>query len=443
MLGLATPPSHDQGEEANWSCREPGIRNTARAVCTGRVGDWSKIILGLVPGSKEIAGMADDHLPQKELIALLSSLRARVAALESELAAARGIDKQLQESEEKFRQVTNTIDEVFWLTDPRKNSMLFISPAYERIWGLSCQSLLNDPMSFIESIHPQDRDAVIAAFPQQKAGTYDIEYRIIRSDGEVRWIRDKAFPIRNTSGDVYRVVGVAQDITENKNLIRELNLEKERTEHLLENILPKSIICAQKGQANLPLQTLEAPVIAQRIDHATVLFADLVGFTAFSATRQAEYVVQQLNYIVNVFDRLSEKYGVEKIKTIGDCYMMAGGVPDRQDDHDLRVANAALEMRIALAHINSEQGENFEIRIGIHSGPLVAGVIGTTKFVYDLWGDTVNMASRMESAGVPGEIQVSESTYRLLKDRFRFEDRGNIALKGKDQVPAYLLKGPA
>lgn len=387
--------------------------------------------------------MADDRLPQDELISLVRSLGARVAALESELAVARETDKQLEDSEEKFRQVTDTIDEVFWMTDPRKNSMLFISPAYERIWGRSCQSLLDDPWSYIESIHPQDRDTVIAALPRQADGTYDIEYRIVRSDGDVRWIRDKAFPVRNDAADVYRVVGVAQDITENKNLIRDLNLEKERTERLLENILPKSIIDALNGQENVPLQTLEAPVIAQRIDHATVLFADLVGFTAFSSSRQADYVVQQLNHIFKVFDRLAENHGVEKIKTIGDCYMLAGGVPDLQDDHAVRVANAALDMRVALARINGEKGQNFQIRIGMHSGPLVAGVIGTSKFAYDLWGDTVNLASRMESAGVPGKIQVSESTYRLLQDRFRFEDRGPIAVKGKGEIQAYLLNGLA
>ena len=507
--------------------------------------------------------MADDRLPQDELISLVRSLGARVAALESELAVARETDKQLEDSEEKFRQVTDTIDEVFWMTDPRKNSMLFISSAYERIWGRSCQSLLDDPWSYIESIHPQDRETVIAALPRQAEGTYDIEYRIVRTDGDIRWIRDKAFPIRNASGavyrvvgvaqdvtaikdseekfrqvtdtinevfwmtdprknsmlfispayeriwgrscqsllddpwsyiesihpqdretviaalprqaegtydieyrivrtdgdirwirdkafpvrndamDVYRVVGVAQDITENKNLIRDLNLEKERTERLLENILPKSIIDALKGQENVPLQTLEAPVIAQRIDHATVLFADLVGFTAFSSSRQADYVVQQLNHIFKAFDRLAENHGVEKIKTIGDCYMLAGGVPDHQDDHAVRVANAALAMRVALARINGEKGQNFQIRIGMHSGPLVAGVIGTSKFAYDLWGDTVNLASRMESAGVPGKIQVSESTYRLLQDRFRFEDRGPIAVKGKGEVQAYLLNGLA
>ena len=254
--------------------------------------------------------MADDRLPQDELISLVRSLGARVAALESELAVARETDKQLEDSEEKFRQVTDTIDEVFWMTDPRKNSMLFISPAYERIWGRSCQSLLDDPWSYIESIHPQDRETVIAALPRQAEGTYDIEYRIVRTDGDIRWIRDKAFPVRNDAMDVYRVVGVAQDITENKNLIRDLNLEKERTERLLENILPKSIIDALKGQENVPLQTLEAPVIAQRIDHATVLFADLVGFTAFSSSRQADYVVQQLNHIFKVFDRLAENHGV-------------------------------------------------------------------------------------------------------------------------------------
>ena len=159
----------------------------------------------------------------------------------------------------------------------------------------------------------------------------------MRSDGAIRWIRDKAFAVRDASGEIYRVVGVAQDITENKDLIRDLNVEKERTEHLLENILPKSIIAALKGQEQAPLEALESPVIAQRIDAATVLFADLVGFTAFSGTREAEYVVQQLNHIVHVFDQLADKHGVEKIKTIGDCYMLAGGVPDPQGDHALRV----------------------------------------------------------------------------------------------------------
>jgi PAS domain S-box-containing protein len=345
-----------------------------------------------------------------------------------------------KDSEERFRQVTDTIDEVFWMTDPRKSAMLFISKAYERVWGRSCQSVIERPMSFIESIHPLDRDAVLAAFPKQTQGTYDIEYRIVRSDGAIRWISDRAFPVRDASGEIYRVVGVAQDITENKDLIRDLNEEKRRTERLLENILPKSIIGALKGQED---KSVEQPAIAQRIDHATVLFADIVGFTAFSQSLEAEVVVDQLNKIVHVFDGLAEKHGVEKIKTIGDCYMLAGGVPNQQDDHALRVANAAIEMLSELAKLNRAQGQSFQIRVGIHSGPLVAGVIGTKKYVYDIWGDTVNTASRMQSTGVPGEIQVSDSTHALLGDRYRFEDRGLVAVKGKGEVRAYLLKGPA
>jgi PAS domain S-box-containing protein len=347
-----------------------------------------------------------------------------------------------KESDERFQQVTDTIDEVFWMTDPHKNSMLFISSAYERIWGRSCQSVLDDPMSFIEAIHPLDRDAVIAAFPRQVEGTYDIEYRIVHTDGSLRWIHDKAFPLRDLSGEVYRVVGVAQDITENKNLMRDLQFEKGRSEHLLENILPKSIIDALKGREETSSETLRSPVVAHRIDQASVLFADLVGFTAFSGTQEAEFVVEQLNHIVHVFDQVTEKFGVEKIKTIGDCYMMAGGVPNRQEDHAERIARAALEMRAELSKINDQRGQNFRIRVGIHSGPLVAGVIGTKKYVYDLWGDTVNVASRMESTGLPGEIQVSESTYRLLASQFTFEDRGLISVKGKGEVKTYLLKAP-
>lgn len=378
-----------------------------------------------------------EDMSQRDLLALVSTLRGRVAELERELATNRKFDERLQDSEERFRQVTNTIDEVFWMTDPRKDQMLFISQAYEQIWGRTCESVIEQPLSFVESIHPDDRPAVFAAFPNQKEGTYDIEYRIIRSDGGIRWIRDKAFPIRNQTGEIYRIVGVAQDITENKTLIRDLNEEKGRTEHLLENILPKSVIAALKGRERMPL---ESPVIAQRIDHATVLFADIVGFTSFARLLEAEYVVDLLNQIVHLFDGLAEKHGVEKIKTIGDCYMLAGGVPDYQADHAVRVADVALDMQAGLERFNRARDQTLQIRMGIHSGALVAGVIGTKKYVYDVWGDTVNTASRMESQGVPGKIQVSEDTYRLLSDRYRFEERGVIAVKGIGDIKAYLLE---
>ena len=195
------------------------------------------------------------------------------------------LKQRLRESEELYRQVTDTIDEVFWMTDPVKNNQLFISSAYEQIWGRSCKSLLDNPMTFLDAIHPEDRDAVIAALPSQAKGNYDIEYRIVRPDGGLRWIRDKAFPLTNPAGEIYRVVGVAQDITENKTLLHDLQLEQARSERLLENILPRSIINTLKAKDDTAPEASSSPVVAQRIELASVLFADLVGFTAFSGSR--------------------------------------------------------------------------------------------------------------------------------------------------------------
>lgn len=375
--------------------------------------------------------MSDHELSQEEL-------KLRIKTLERELQINQISKQQLQESENRFRQVTDNINEVFWMTDPKKSQLLFINKAYERIWERSCQSHIERPLSFIESIHPDDKARVIASFPTQIEGTYDIEFRIIRPSGEIRWIHDKAFPIKNEAGEIYRVVGVAQDITENKKLIESLKEEQEKTEYLLENILPKSIIEELK---HAKLISLNAPAaIAQKIEHATVLFTDIVGFTNFSKSLAAEIVVNQLNKMFRLFDDLVEKYKVEKIKTIGDSYMLAGGVPDFQEDHAERVANVALEMLQKLNQFNQEENMNFQIRVGIHSGPLVAGVIGTKKYIYDIWGDTVNTASRMESTGLPGKIQVSETTYDLLKNQYKFEERGLIEVKGKGQIKTFILE---
>ena len=136
----------------------------------------------------------------------------------------------MKESEERVRQVTDNINEIIWMTDPEKNKMLLISKAYERIWGKTCESQLEDPLSFMGSVHPDDRALVTAKRPKQREGTYDIEFRIIGPTGEVRWIRDKAFPIKNEKGEIYRIVGIAQDITENKMLIQSLNEEQKKTE---------------------------------------------------------------------------------------------------------------------------------------------------------------------------------------------------------------------
>ena len=169
------------------------------------------------------------------------------------------------------------------------------------------------------------------------------------------------------------------------------------------------------------------------------MFADLVGFTKLSAHLSPAELVELLNEIFSAFDELADRYGLEKIKTIGDAYMVVGGLPKPSDNHAESIAEMAIDILAAIAQIRTKAGQPLSIRIGIHTGPVEAGVIGTKKFTYDLWGDTVNTASRMESQGVPGGIQVTVATYERLRHKYVFEERGVISVKGKGDMMTYLL----
>jgi class 3 adenylate cyclase len=220
-------------------------------------------------------------------------------------------------------------------------------------------------------------------------------------------------------------------LEEIKNLNEGLEIERAKSENLLLNILPGSIANRLKSGEN---------VIADYFDSATVLFADLVGFSKLSVELGSpEVLVNMLNEIFSVFDNIARKYNLEKIKTIGDCYMMAGGVPDKSNDHAERSADAALEIIDYLQELHKNKTSKINFRIGLHTGNVVAGVIGQMKFVYDLWGDTVNTASRMESHGIPGRIHCSEDFYKILENRYQFEDRGMIDVKGKGIMHTYFL----
>ena len=210
-----------------------------------------------------------------------------------------------------------------------------------------------------------------------------------------------------------------------------LNLEQARSERLLLNILPKSIANRLKNNDMR---------IADSHESVTILFADIVGFTLITASMPPAALVDLLSQLFSRFDRLADQYDLEKIKTIGDGYMVVGGAPLGRDDHAIVVAQLAIEMQQALTTFNAETGKKLQMRIGISSGAVVAGVIGTSKFAYDIWGDPVNMASRMEKTGLPGTIQVSESTYNLIKASHTFEPRGLIEIKGKGEVNTYFLK---
>jgi class 3 adenylate cyclase len=222
---------------------------------------------------------------------------------------------------------------------------------------------------------------------------------------------------------------MTQSIREKTELIEEKNRENEA---LLLNILPGEIANRLKsGEHN----------IADSFGDVTVLFGDLVGFTAFSGSIAADLLVDMLNDLFSRFDHIASELGIEKIKTIGDCYMAVSGLPKTSSDHAERMACMALRMVEALQEYNSEKNLNLQIRIGLNSGPVVAGVIGTAKFIYDLWGDTVNLASRMESTGVPDQIQVTRSVYEQLKQEFEFERRGVVQVKGKGEIETWLLHG--
>ena len=211
-----------------------------------------------------------------------------------------------------------------------------------------------------------------------------------------------------------------------------LQFEKEKSERLLLNILPRPIADRLKSGER---------TIADNYSAVTVMFADLVGFTQFSSRTNAGELVTMLNQIFTAFDRLVERHGLEKIKTIGDSYMVVGGLPIARNDHAIAVAEMALELLEAIAIINREVGSERAIRIGINSGPVVAGVIGRKKFSYDLWGSTVNLAARLESGGMPGQIHVSQSSYEALKDHFDFTERGVIHAKGVGDITTYFLTG--
>lgn len=221
-------------------------------------------------------------------------------------------------------------------------------------------------------------------------------------------------------------------LAEKNQLIQE---ERKRSDALLLNILPASIAeeLKKKGWAS-----------ARHYEQATVLFADFKNFTGIAELLPPAELVSELDYCFRAFDRIIEKYNLEKIKTIGDSYMLAGGLPEYDTQHTCQVVRAAFEMIEFLETYNKERQEKqlplFEVRIGIHTGPLVAGVVGEKKFAYDVWGDTVNIASRMESAGAVGRINVSDSTYQLIRNAFPCSYRGKVQVKHKGEIDMYFVE---
>jgi len=234
--------------------------------------------------------------------------------------------------------------------------------------------------------------------------------------------------------DMQDVILRVRNAIQVKQLYDLLRVEREKSERLLLNILPPPIAERMKnGEINIADSHLDA----------TVMVADLVGFTALSAHIKPEQIVELLNEIFSGFDVLTTKRGLEKIKTIGDAYMVAGGISYPRTDHAEACAGLALNMQEEIERFNSQYNTSIQIRIGICTGPVVAGVIGRKRFAYDLWGETVNLACHLESTGEPGKIQVAESTFERLRRKYQFASNHRIDLKGHDPLPAYWLSKPS
>jgi adenylate cyclase len=246
------------------------------------------------------------------------------------------------------------------------------------------------------------------------------------------WFESTMIALNVTVGGAVVFMLLVQFVRQREEALAALRTEQDRAESLLLNILPRSIADRLKS---------DTATIADQFAAASILFADVVDFTTLSDRLQPAEVVGILDHLFSHFDLLADRYEVEKIKTIGDAYMVAAGVPTPRADHARVMALMALDMRDAVRSEDEVGNLGLELRIGINSGPVVAGVIGRKRFLYDLWGDAVNTASRMESQGSPGHVQVTRATYELIKDEFELEPRGTVAIKGKGDIETWFLVG--
>jgi len=246
------------------------------------------------------------------------------------------------------------------------------------------------------------------------------------------WFTSTMLALNITVGGTMVFTLLAIFAQQRQDALAALRIEQGKAEDLLLNILPRSIADRLKDDTH---------TIADQFGSASILFADVVDFTRFADQLSPSEVVEMLDHLFRHFDDLAERYELEKIKTIGDCYMVAAGVPTPRPDHARALVLMALDMVEAMRSSDDVSHFGLELRIGINSGPVVAGVIGRKRFLYDLWGDAVNTASRMESQGVPGRIQITQATYELIKDEFECEPRGAITVKGKGEMDVWYVVG--
>lgn len=341
--------------------------------------------------------------------------------------------ERIRESEERLRSFAASANDAIISIDSEATVIAWNSGA-ERIFGYSEKEMVGQNLDLLI---PNDLyDLHVAGV---KRASVDGKHKYDDRPVEIRGLRKggEEFPLEMSLSHwsiegKYFFSGIIRDITEKKEAEAQLQAAKAETETLLLRVLPAEVVeRMHAGEAN----------IADRFDEATVLFSDLVGFTKISARLSPKQLVENLNALFLRFDALAVSHGVEKVKTIGDAYMAVGGVPKPRAKHAEAVADMALGMLTAIEEVNAEIEPKFQIRIGLQTGPVVAGIIGEHRFLYDIWGDTVNVAARFESYSEPGRIHVTAEVADILAPNFELESRGVMDIRGKGKVQTYFLNG--
>ncbi|WP_223269737.1 adenylate/guanylate cyclase domain-containing protein [Nostoc sp. 'Peltigera membranacea cyanobiont' 213] len=366
----------------------------------------------------------DVQLKDKDLLQMMGSIGSQIAQFIKRKQA----ENALIESEERYRDLFENANDLIQSVNA-SGHFLYVNRAWRETLGYNEAEIAN--MTVFDIIHPEFKQEFWQRFYRVLSGEkFDrVKAAFVTKDGQTIFLEGN-INCKFAEGHPVAVRGIFRNVTQRLTAEEALRERQEETEHLhlLLNILPTPISKELKAES-------------ANIADVTVLFADIVGFTEIAASMSAIQVVNLLNSIFSSFDRLTKKYGLERIKTIGDAYMVLGGLPTRRPDRAQAIARMALQMQTAIALFNTENNQNFNLRIGIHSGSVVARVIDLNKFTYDLWGDTINIASCMESQSIVGKIQVTENTYKSLRNEFLFEKRGEIEVKGKGKMTTYFLIG--
>ena len=336
----------------------------------------------------------------------------------------------LAESEERYRDLFENATDLIQ-SCALNGQFLYVNRAWRETLGYSEAEV--QAMNLFHILHPECKANCLKNLSRVILGEKidQVKAAFISKDGQKISVEGN-INCKFVAGKPVATRAIFRDITERLQAEAALRHQQQQTERLLLNILPEPIADRLKQDTR---------TIAEDFAEVSVMFADIVGFTQIASHLSPIELIGLLNQVFSAFDHLSEKHGLEKIKTVGDAYMVVGGLPVRRDDHAVAIAEMALDIQAAIAQFRQDTGKEFNIRIGINTGPVVAGVIGIKKFSYDLWGDTVNIASRMESHGVAGHIQVTAATYERLREQYLFEKRGAIQVKGKGEMTTYFLIG--